>query len=150
MTSQLTREDIRIDILEITTTAVEKAIKANNQVLLKRINEDFAATNRCIDNLGHRMDKRFKKIDHRFDILEVRVDTVEQKIDHLDHRVEKLEVKVDQLDQRVGGLEQKTEILEHKIENLQHAVENLGSKIDFTHKLLQVHIANPSAHTRPH
>jgi hypothetical protein len=110
MTPNFTREELRADILQITTTVVTE----NNRRLIKMINEDLHATNRRIDSLDQRMKKGFKAIDLRFDRLEHRMDWVETRLNEVDGK-------------------------------LQTAIE----KIDFTHKLLHVHIANPSAHHRP-
>jgi hypothetical protein len=46
MTPNITREELRADILEITTAVVDQAIKANNQRLIGMINEDLTAINR--------------------------------------------------------------------------------------------------------
>jgi hypothetical protein len=48
MTYHATREELRSDILEITTAVFEE----NNYRLRRMINEDLYATNLRIDNLG--------------------------------------------------------------------------------------------------
>jgi uncharacterized protein (DUF3084 family) len=120
MALDITREELREDILTIATAVVEKAIRENNHVLIRMINEDLAATNDRIDSLSRRMNKRFKEADHRFE-------QVDQHFNQIDQRFEQIDQRFEQIDQRF---------------------EQLDEKIDFTHKLLHVHVANPSAHSR--
>jgi guanylate kinase len=108
MTYHATREELRSDILEITTAVFEE----NNYRLRRMINEDLYATNLRIDNLGKRMTKRFKEMDQR---LSSRLNNVENEISQLNEKL-----------------------------------TTTNDKIDFTHKLLHVHVANPSAHSQRH
>ncbi len=39
--------------------------------------------------------------------------------------------------------------IDQRIDQMNRSVESANEKNDFTHKLLQVHVANPSAHSRP-
>ena len=99
MALDITREELRSDILEITTAVVDKALKENNRKLIRMFNEDLMATNNRIDTQGHSMDKRFKAVDQQ-------------------------------------------------LEEMAQSITQTNEKIDFTHKLLHVHVANPSAHAR--
>lgn len=51
MALDISREELRADILEITISVVTTVVKENNHRLVRMINEDLTSTNQRIDNL---------------------------------------------------------------------------------------------------
>jgi DNA anti-recombination protein RmuC len=110
VTPNITREELRADILEITTAVVDQAIKANNQRLIGMINEDLTAINRRIDNLSRRMNKGFKnisqkflEIDQRFTSIDQRFASIDQRFIEIDRRFASIDQRFDQIDTDSGS-----------------------------------------------
>lgn len=99
---------------------IAAAIKDNNHQLIKMINEDLGAVSGRIDNLSRRVNKLAKTMDEKFEQVDARFEQIDLRFEQIDRRFEQVDERFDQLE----------------------------DKIDFTHKLLHVHIANPSAHAR--
>ena len=61
----MTRDEIRADILEITTAVVSAAIGEATTKIITMVDEDLAAMNQSIKQLDRRMSRRLSKVERQ-------------------------------------------------------------------------------------
>ena len=86
------------------------------------------------------MNQPYTRADIRADILEITTTVVSTAIND--------SIQFEQLQKRFDTLEDRLNVLEDHVNTLVECVRDTNDKIDFAHKLMHVHIANPSAHSR--
>jgi hypothetical protein len=63
MAIDITREELRADIYEITTEVVNRAVSEATHNITRMVTEDLVATNERIDNLDHGLTGLTKRLD---------------------------------------------------------------------------------------
>lgn len=91
MAIDITREELRADILEITTLVVERVIDdkltESNRSLRRMLSEDIIAVSDRVDLMDNRFTKRFNAMDERFDGMDQRFNGIDVRLDGIDGRL---------------------------------------------------------------
>ncbi len=101
MAIDITREELRADILEITSLVVERVIDdkltESNRSLRRMLSEDIIAVSDRVDLMDRRITKRFNTMDERFD-------GIDQRLDGMDQRFDGIDVRLDGIDGRLNAM----------------------------------------------